>query len=101
MGASETLLPLVQEYTEIIYLGAFIIVLHPMLDIFAINDKQPLLAMIAMIVGAAMNIVLNYLFLFVLELGIHSSALATVLGMGLECVFCCSIFCVKKAICIN
>lgn len=83
LGASETLLPLVQEYTEIIYLGAFIIVLHPMLDIFAINDKQPLLAMIAMIVGAAMNIVLNYLFLFVLELGIHSSALATVLGHGI------------------
>ncbi|MDY4426906.1 MULTISPECIES: MATE family efflux transporter [unclassified Helicobacter] len=83
LGSSETLLPLVIEYTEIIYLGAFIIVLHPMLDIFAINDKQPILAMIAMIVGALMNIVLNYLFLFVLEWGIHSSALATILGHGI------------------
>ncbi|MDE5591743.1 MAG: MATE family efflux transporter, partial [Helicobacter sp.] len=42
LGASNTLLPLVTEYTEVIYLGVFIIVLHPMLDIFAINDKQPI-----------------------------------------------------------
>ncbi len=83
LGASETLLPLVQDYTEIIYLGTFIIILHPMLDIFVINDKQPILAMVAMIIGSLMNIVLNYLFLFVLELGIHASALATILGHGI------------------
>ncbi|WP_273213536.1 MATE family efflux transporter [Helicobacter rodentium] len=82
LGSSATLLPLVQHYTEVIYLGAFIIVLHPMLDIFAINDKQPVLAMFAMIAGSLTNIILNYIFLFVLELGIASSALATLLGHG-------------------
>lgn len=83
LGSSETLLPLVCRYTEVIYLGAFIIVLHPMLDIFAINDKQPVLASFAMIVGSLVNILLNYIFLFVLELGIASSALATLLGHGI------------------
>ncbi|TLD86747.1 MATE family efflux transporter [Helicobacter sp. MIT 05-5294] len=83
LGSSETLLPLVRQYTEVIYLGAFIIVLHPMLDIFAINDKQPVLAMVAMIVGSVANIVFNYFFLFVFELGIASSALATLLGHGI------------------
>ncbi|WP_297812578.1 MATE family efflux transporter [uncultured Helicobacter sp.] len=83
LGSSETLLPLVCRYTEVIYLGAFIIVLHPMLDIFAINDKQPVLASFAMIVGSLVNILLNYIFLFVLELGITSSALATLLGHGI------------------
>ncbi|WP_301006192.1 MULTISPECIES: MATE family efflux transporter [Helicobacter] len=83
LGSSATLLPLVRHYTEVIYLGAFIIILHPMLDIFAINDKQPVLAMIAMIVGSLANIVLNYIFLFILELGIASSALATLLGHGI------------------
>ncbi len=83
LGSSATLLPLVQQYTEVIYLGAFIIVLHPMLDIFAINDKQPVLAMVAMIVGSIVNILLNYFFLFVLEFGIASSALATLLGHGI------------------
>ena len=83
LGSSEQLLPLVRDYTAIIYLGAFIIVLHPTLDIFAINDKQPVLAMVAMVVGSAANIVLNYVFLFIFELGIASSALATLLGHGI------------------
>ncbi|TLD83213.1 MATE family efflux transporter [Helicobacter sp. MIT 11-5569] len=83
LGSSETLLPLVRHYTEVIYLGAFIIVLHPMLDIFAINDKQPVLAMLAMVVGSLANIILNYIFLFILEFGIASSALATLLGHGI------------------
>ncbi len=80
LGANANLLPLVKEYTEIIYLGAFVIVLHPTLDIFAINDKQPILAMVAMIVGSCMNILLNYLFLFVFDFGIGGAALATILG---------------------
>ncbi len=80
LGANANLLPLVKEYTEIIYLGAFVIVLHPTLDIFAINDKQPILAMAAMIVGSCMNILLNYLFLFVFDFGIGGAALATILG---------------------
>ncbi|MDA3968914.1 MATE family efflux transporter [Helicobacter ibis] len=83
LGASETLLPLVKEYTEIIYLGAFIIVLHPILDTFAINDRQPILAMVAMLVGAVMNVVLNYLFIFVFDWGLSGSALATVMGHGI------------------
>ena len=82
LGSSAQLLPLVKAYIEVIFLGSFIIVLHPMLDIFVINDKRPVLAMVAMIVGSVLNIVFNYIFLFILELGIASSALATLLGHG-------------------
>lgn len=37
LGSSATLLPLVRHYTEVIYLGAFIIILHPMLDILQLT----------------------------------------------------------------
>lgn len=80
LGASEQIAPLAKQFLEVIFLFSFIIVLHPLLDIFAINDKRPTLAMIAMIVGACANIALNYTFVFVLELGILGSAWATVLG---------------------
>ncbi|TQR32500.1 hypothetical protein DMB92_04960 [Campylobacter sp. MIT 99-7217] len=80
LGASEKIAPLASEFLEIIFLGSFVIVLHPLLDIFAMNDKRPVLAMIAMIVGAISNIAFNYLFIFVLEIGIAGSALATILG---------------------
>lgn len=83
LGASERILPLVQTYLEVIFLSMVIIVLHPLLDIFAINDKRPILAMVSMIVGAVSNIILNYTFLFVLELGIFGSALATALAHAL------------------
>lgn len=82
LGSSVQLLSFVKDYTEVIYLGVFIIILHPVLDMFAIHDKQPFLAMVAMVAAAFCNIVLNYVFLFVLELGIASSALATLLGHG-------------------
>ncbi|PAF52508.1 MATE family efflux transporter [Helicobacter sp. 13S00477-4] len=80
LGSSENLKPLVVEYLKVIFLGSIFLVLHPLSDMFVINDKQPILAMVAMIIGSLMNIILNYLFLFVFEMGIYGSALATVLG---------------------
>ncbi|RDU60533.1 MATE family efflux transporter [Helicobacter marmotae] len=83
LGASQSVLGYVVEYLRVIFLGSVIIVLQPLLDVFAINDKRPILAMVAMIIGSASNIVLNYLFLFILEWGIFGSALATILGHAL------------------
>ncbi|CAM2922631.1 MATE family efflux transporter [Helicobacter burdigaliensis] len=96
LGASANLLPLVQEYINVIFLGSFIIVLHPMLDIFAINDRQPILAMAAMIVGSIMNVILNYLFIFIFEWGLSGSALATVLGHGIGMLILLQHFLRKK-----
>lgn len=80
LGASGRIIPYVVEYLEVIFVSAVIIVLHPLLDVFVINDKRPILAMMAMISGSGLNIILNYIFLFELELGIFGSALATALG---------------------
>ncbi|WP_295698320.1 MATE family efflux transporter [uncultured Helicobacter sp.] len=96
LGASERVLPYVVEYLQVIFLGSVIIVLHPLLDVFAINDKRPVLAMVAMIVGSVSNIVLNYIFLFVLEWGIFGSALATILGHSLGMLILLSHFVRKK-----
>ncbi|PAF47967.1 hypothetical protein BKH41_06830 [Helicobacter sp. 12S02232-10] len=83
LGSSDVLKPLVIEYLEIIFIGSVFMVLHPLSDVFAINDKQPILAMVAMIVGSLANIILNYLFLFIFETGIYGSALATIMGHGI------------------
>ncbi|MGI0406977.1 MATE family efflux transporter [Helicobacter himalayensis] len=80
LGANDEIAPFVVEYLHVIFLGSFIIVLHPLLDVFTINDKRPVLAMSAMIIGSVGNIILNYLFLFVFEMGIFGAALATILG---------------------
>lgn len=69
-----------EEYMKGIFIGLFALFLHPILDMFVVNDKRPNLAMVAMIVGAVVNVVFNYLFLFILEIGIVGSAYATILG---------------------
>lgn len=80
LGANDNLLELVSEYLSIIFGGVFIMFLHPVLDMFAVNDRRPRLAMISMIIASVGNVVFNYLFLFVFNLGIYASALSTILG---------------------
>ncbi|QQK08411.1 MATE family efflux transporter [Miniphocaeibacter halophilus] len=44
------------------------------------NDNRPKLAMIALVVGSVSNIVLDYVFMYPLNMGIAGAALATALG---------------------
>lgn len=96
LGASENIAPLAKQFLEVIFLGAVIIVAHPLLDIFVMNDKRPVLAMVAMIVGAVSNIILNYTFIFILELGLTGSALATICGHSIGFLILLSHFVLKK-----
>ncbi len=67
-------------YLKVIFLGAPFFILHPLSDIFVVNDKRPILATFSMIVGSGSNIILNYIFLFKLDMGIQGSALASLLA---------------------
>ncbi|MCE3047373.1 MATE family efflux transporter [Helicobacter sp. faydin-H17] len=96
LGASIQIEKMVVDYLEIIFLGAFIMFLHPVLDMFVVNDKRPVLAMSSMIIAALGNVIFNYIFLFVMDLGIRASALATILGNTLAIVILLSHFVQKK-----
>ena len=50
---------------------------HNMYITFLRNDHNPKLAMIALIVGGIMNIILDYIFIFPLNMGLRGAALAT------------------------
>lgn len=86
LGASPQIEEMVVGYLEVIFAGAFLLFLHPILDMFAVNDKRPILAMIAMLIASFGNIVFNYLFLFVFDLGIQASALSTILGNAIASI---------------
>ncbi len=79
-GSNDALLSMSKRYIEIILMGAVFMVLHPLADVFVVNDKRPILAMVAMLIGSLANIFFNYLFIFVLEVGVQGSAIATVIG---------------------
>ncbi len=95
-GSNDALLGMSKRYIEIILMGAVFMVLHPLADVFVVNDKRPILAMVAMLVGSLANIFFNYLFIFVLEMGVQGSAIATVIGHAIGVLVLMQHFWFKK-----
>ncbi|WP_187883472.1 HP1184 family multidrug efflux MATE transporter [Helicobacter pylori] len=95
-GSNDALLSMSKRYIEIILMGAVFMVLHPLADVFVVNDKRPVLAMVAMLIGSLANIFFNYLFIFVLEVGVQGSAIATVIGHAIGVLVLMQHFWFKK-----
>lgn len=79
-GANDRILPYVLDYLHIILLFGIVFVFENVLSIFIRNDGNPRLAMVGLVVTAILNIVFNYVFIFVMDLGISGAAYATVLA---------------------
>lgn len=77
LGAEECILPMCAVYLRTAFLFAPFFILNHILVAFVRNDGSPKLAMTAMLVGSLSNIVLDYLFLYPLNMGIFGAALAT------------------------
>ena len=77
LGAEERILPMCAVYLRTAFLFTPFFILNHILVAFVRNDGSPKLAMTAMLVGSLSNIVLDYLFLYPLNMGIFGAALAT------------------------
>lgn len=80
LGATDKLQPLAVEYLRFYALFCIPNLVGIVLNSFVRNDGRPKLAMISTISGAITNIILDYLFIFVLGFGIKGAAIATGLG---------------------
>lgn len=77
LGATGEIIPLAKDYFGIILLFSVFFVVNNIAVCFVRNDGNPQLAMTGMLVGSLANIVLDYLFIFPLEMGMKGAALAT------------------------
>lgn len=82
LGAQDTLLTLGTEYIQIISLGAGLQILGTGLIPFMRNYGGSFWSMVAMISGFVTNIVFDYLFVCIYNLGMTGAALATVIGQS-------------------
>ncbi len=82
-GASENSLFYAKQYITIILAGCTFNILSFALNSTVRADGNPKLASITMVIGCATNILLDYLFVFVLNIGIRGAALATVISQAL------------------
>lgn len=96
LGAEGTLLHLAEIYLKYILLGGIVQVFASGMVPLMRNHGASFYAMCAMASGCISNILLDYVFVIVLNLGLKGAALATVLGQVLTLVFCIAFYVRKK-----
>ena len=77
LGADKEVFSMTQTYIKYILLFSPAFILNDILVCFVRNDGNPRLSMIAMLVGSFSNIVLDYIFIFPLNMGILGAVFAT------------------------
>ncbi len=77
LGADESILEMTNTYAKVMLLFTPAFLLNNLLQCFIRNDGKPSLSMAAMITGSLSNVLLDYIFIFPLDMGIFGAILAT------------------------
>ncbi len=86
MGANDTLYPYAMDYMKFINMFLPAAVFSNYIAIFVRADSDPNRAMFGVILGGVVNIVLDILFVFPLQMGIGGAGLASAIGMVIQVV---------------
>lgn len=86
-GASEATLPFASRYFSLYLTGTLFALLSAGMSQFIICQGFAKKAMASVVIGAVMNIVLDPIFIFVLDMGVAGAAIATVLSQLVSCCF--------------
>ncbi|MEC3793425.1 MATE family efflux transporter, partial [Clostridioides difficile] len=79
-GSTSEILPYAHTYTKITSIGLPFLIMSTGMSKLILADGRPKASMFCMLIGAVINTILNPLFIFVFNMGIAGSALATVIG---------------------
>ena len=85
-GGTAEVMPYAMEYSRIVVLGLPAAVVGTCLNNSIRADASPLYSMLSMAIGAVINIVLDIIFVFPLNMGMKGAALATILGQIATCL---------------
>ena len=96
-GASENTLPYAKAYLSIYLFGTAFVQLALGLNPFITAQGFAKDAMLSVVIGAALNIALDPLFIFVLDMGVRGAALATVIAQGISCLWVLRVLCRREA----
>ena len=86
MGAKDAL-DMTVTYSQVMFCGTLLIFFSQVANALLRSEGDANRAMIAMLIGAGLNILLDPLFIYVFKLGIAGAAYATVLSMGIASLF--------------
>ncbi|MGA2477288.1 MAG: MATE family efflux transporter, partial [Spirochaetia bacterium] len=85
-GGSGEVLVYARDFTRVFLVGIFFQIIAMTLSSIVRAQGDPVTAFLTTVIGVAINLVLNPLFIFVLKLGVAGSALATSIGELVGCL---------------
>ncbi|MBY0595361.1 MATE family efflux transporter [Bacillus bingmayongensis] len=97
-GANEVILPYALDYLTVLLTFGMVYVLENILSTFIRNDGNPNLAMAGLVVTALLNIVFDYVFIFIFDWGVTGAAAATILSAAIGFLVLLSHFFRKSSI---
>lgn len=91
LGANETVYQMCSIYLKVLLLFSPAFLANDVLICFVRNDGAPQLAMTAMLAGSFSNIFLDYVFVFLCQMGIFGAVFATglapMISIGILCIY--------------
>ena len=86
-GASDVTLPYAVEYARIYVLGSIFVLTVMGMNSFITTQGFAKISMLTTVIGAAINIVLDPIFMFVFQMGVKGAAMATVLSQAVSALW--------------
>lgn len=91
-GALDEVMVYALDYSRVLILGASFTILNMTLNNMIRAEGSPKYSMIAIIIGAVLNIAFDPIFMFVFDMGVKGAAIATVLGQSISTIFLISYY---------
>lgn len=85
LGATETILPYAVEYGSYIMIGAPWMLAAIVLNVQMRFQGNAFFSMIGIATGAVLNVALDPVFIYALDMGVAGAALATIISQGVSC----------------
>ena len=95
-GASENTIGYATDYMNIYAVGTIFVQMTLGMNMFITTQGFAKTGMLSVLIGAVFNIILDPIFIFVMNLGVKGGALATVLSQAASCVWVLSFLCGNK-----
>ena len=92
LGRNDTMGNYVDEYGRVLVTGAPVFLFSAFLQAFVRNDRAPKVSMAAVVAGGVTNVILDYVYIFIMKWGMGGAALATATGTTLTVLILASHF---------
>lgn len=97
-GASEVTLPYASDYISIYLAGTIFVQLSLGLNTFITNQGFTKVSMLTVCIGAVINIALDPIFIYGMNMGVKGAALATIISQAVSCLWVVIFLTGKKTI---